>query len=194
MKSQRNQGKMGMFYLANFVYFKRLYRLLMLFKKKLNKAELFATRYAHILLSFCGSFLGISALENISGIFNYPLIVAPFGATSVLAFAIPESPLAQPRNIICGNFLGALVGVSFFHVFGSQGWVMPAAVATAIAVMQITKTLHPAAGAVALVAVMSHASWDFLFRPVLLGSIILVICTVLFNNFVARKSYPKQWL
>ncbi|MCT7951504.1 HPP family protein [Ancylothrix sp. C2] len=194
MKSQRCQGKIGVLYLPKFVYLKRFRRRSKLLKSKLNQANFFASRYAHIALSFCGSFLGISALENISGIFNYPLIVAPFGATSVLAFAIPESPLAQPRNIICGNFLGALVGLSFFHLFGSQGWVMPAAVATAIAVMQITKTLHPAAGAVALVAVMSKASWDFLLRPVLLGSIILVICTVLFNNFVARKSYPKQWL
>lgn len=194
MKSQRYQGKIGMFYLPKFVYLKKFRRRSKLLKTKLNQANLFASRYAHIGLSFCGSFLGISTLENISGIFNYPLIVAPFGATCVLAFAIPESPLAQPRNIICGNFLGALVGVTFFHLFGAHAWVMPAAVATAIAVMQITKTLHPAAGAVALVAVMSKASWDFLLRPVLLGSIILVICTVLFNNFVARKSYPKQWL
>ncbi|HEY9809350.1 MAG TPA: HPP family protein [Halomicronema sp.] len=194
MKTKRYQRNFNKFYLSNFVNSKKLYLALRRFKNNINKAEFFSSRYGHIWLSFCGSFLGISTLENISGIFNYPLIVAPFGATCVLAFAIPESPLAQPRNIICGNFLGALIGLTFFHLFGSQGWVMPAAVATAIAVMQITKTLHPAAGAVALVAVMSKASWDFLLRPVLLGSIILVICTVLFNNFVARKSYPKQWL
>ena len=60
--------------------------------------------------------------------------------------------------------------------------------------MQVTKTLHPPGGAVALVGVMSEAKWAFLFTPVLLGSIVLLICTVIFNNLTPGRSYPQHWL
>jgi hypothetical protein len=147
-----------------------------------------------ILFSYIGSFLGIAALAYISVNTNYPLIAAPFGAAAVLLFAAPDSPLAQPRNCVFGNCLGAIVSLVMVHAFGSEPWVMALAVATSIKVMQLTKTLHPPGGAVALVGVMSKAEWSFLFTPVLAGSIILVICTTIFNNLMPGRSYPKHWL
>jgi CBS-domain-containing membrane protein len=60
--------------------------------------------------------------------------------------------------------------------------------------MQLTKTLHPPGGAVALVGAMSDASWDFLLTPVLAGSIIILLCTVAFNNLAAGRTYPQHWL
>jgi CBS-domain-containing membrane protein len=150
--------------------------------------------YSQILFSYIGSFLSIAALAYLSVHTNYPLIAAPFGATAVLVFAVPESPLSQPRNVICGNIIGGLVCVFLVSLFGSEPWVMALAVATAIKIMQLTKTLHPPGGAVALVGVMSHASWHFLFTPVLAGSIIMVICTLAFNNIVSKRRYPQHWL
>ncbi len=147
-----------------------------------------------IMLSYLGSFLGIAALAYISASTSYPLIAAPFGAAAVLVFAVPNSPLAQPRNLIVGNLIGGLSSVVMFSLFGSEPWVMALAVATAIKLMQLTKTLHPPGGAVALVGVMSHAKWEFLFTPVLTGSIVLLICTVLFNNLMPGRSYPEHWL
>ena len=147
-----------------------------------------------ILFSYLGSFLGIGALAYLSIGSGYPLIAAPFGAAAVLVFAVPNSPLAQPRNLIFGNLLGGIVSLVMVSLFGSEPWVMALAVATAIKVMQLTKTLHPPGGAVALVGVMSQAKWSFLFTPVLLGSIILLICTVAFNNLMPGRSYPKHWL
>ena len=150
--------------------------------------------YKQILFSYIGSFLGIAALAYLSIKTNYPLIAAPFGATAVLLFAVPESPLAQPRNVIGGNIIGAVVSLILLHFFGSQPWVMALAVATAIKVMQLTRTLHPPGGAVALVGVMSHAQWDFVFTPVLGGSIIMLCCTIAFNNLIPERRYPKHWL
>lgn len=147
-----------------------------------------------IVFSYLGSFIGIAALAYISVSTHYPLIAAPFGAAAVLLFAAPDSPLAQPRNCIVGNFLGGLVSLIMVHLFGSEPWVMALAVATAIKVMQLTKTLHPPGGAVALVGVMSRAEWSFLFTPVLAGSVILVCCTFVFNNLMPGRSYPKHWL
>ncbi|MFZ4641098.1 MAG: HPP family protein [Nodosilinea sp.] len=107
--------------------------------------------YHQVLLSWLGSFLGIALLAYLSVQTKYPLIAAPFGATAVLVFAVPDSPLAQPRNVIGGNCIGAIVAIVLVHYFGSLPWVMAVAVATAIKLMQLTRTLHPPGGAVALV-------------------------------------------
>uniref|UniRef100_UPI003013B782 HPP family protein n=1 Tax=Hassallia byssoidea TaxID=482630 RepID=UPI003013B782 len=125
---------------------------------------------------------------------NSPLLMAPFGATSVLIFGVPESPLAQPRNVIGGNLVAALVSLTILHLFGSSPWAMGMAVATAIAMMQFTGTVHPPSGAVALVVMMTKAPWQFLLTPALEGSIILVLCAVVFNNLAEERTYPKHWL
>nr|WP_318780888.1 HPP family protein [Dendronalium phyllosphericum] len=125
---------------------------------------------------------------------NSPLLMAPFGATSVLIFGVPDSPLAQPRNVIGGNLVAALVSLIVLHLFGSSPWTMGIAVATAIGMMQLTRTVHPPSGAVALVVMMTKASWQFLLTPALEGSIILVFCAVVFNNLAQERTYPKHWL
>lgn len=102
--------------------------------------------YGQVFLSWLGSFPGIATLAYLSVHNNYPLIAAPFGATAVLVFAVPDSPLAQPRNIIGGNCIGAIVCITLVHCFGTAPWVMALAVATAIKLMQLTKTLHPPGG------------------------------------------------
>lgn len=150
--------------------------------------------YQQVLFSYVGSFLGIATLAYLTIHTQYPLIAAPFGAAAVLVFAVPDSPLAQPRNVIGGNLIGAISCVALVSLFGSAPWVMALAVASAIKIMQLTKTLHPPGGAVALVGVMSHADWDYLITPVLAGSIILVLCTVAFSSFVPGRPYPKHWL
>lgn len=149
--------------------------------------------FQQALFSWMGSFFGIAVLAYLTTQTNYPLIAAPFGATAVLVYAVPESPLAQPRNVICGNLIGAIVCVACVALFGSQPWVMALAVATAIKLMQLTRTLHPPGGAVALVGVMSHANLQFILTPVLLGSLVMVICTIAYNNLISRKPYPKHW-
>lgn len=147
-----------------------------------------------ILLSGVGSFLGIAVLVYLTLHTKYPLIAAPFGATAVLLYAVPESPLAQPRNVIGGNIIGALTCIALVTLFGAEPWVQAASVAAAIKLMQLTKTLHPPGGAVALVGAMGHASWGFLFTPVLAGSVIILLCTYTFNNLVARRTYPVHWI
>lgn len=147
-----------------------------------------------ILLSYLCSFVGIALLAYLTAYTGYPLIAAPFGATAVLVFAVPESPLAQPRNVIGGCLMGAVVCVACVSLFGSAPWVMALAVATTIKLMQLTHTLHPPGGAVALVGVMGHASWEFIFVPVLVGAVMMVACTALFGSFMPSRPYPKHWM
>ena len=150
--------------------------------------------HRHVFWSWFGSFLAIAATAYLSVRTNSPLLMAPFGATSVLIFGVPESPLAQPRNVIGGNLVAALVSLIILHLFGSSPWAMGLAVATAIAMMQFTRTLHPPGGAIALVVMMTKPNWQFLLTPALEGSIIMVLCAVVFNNLAEERTYPQHWL
>lgn len=150
--------------------------------------------HRHVFWSWFGSFLAIAATAYLSAKTNSPLLMAPFGATSVLIFGVPDSPLAQPRNVIGGNLVAALVSLIILHLFGSSPWAMGLAVATAIGMMQFTGTVHPPSGAVALVVMMTKADWQFLLTPALEGSIILVLCAVVFNNLAEERTYPQHWL
>lgn len=147
----------------------------------------------HMVCSWLGAFLSIAVLAYLTSQ-EYPFIAAPLGATAVLVFGVPDSPLAQPRNVIGGNLIAAIICVTLVQVFGTAPWVMAMAVATTIKLMQLTRTVHPPAGAVALLGVLTHASWSYVFTPVLAGSIVIVFCTVLFNNTAPGRTYPKHWL
>lgn len=150
--------------------------------------------HRHVFWSWFGSFLAITATSYLAITTNSPLLMAPFGATSVLIFGVPDSPLAQPRNVIGGNCLAALISLIILQLLGSSPWAMGVAVSSAIAIMQITRTLHPPSGAVALVVMMTKPNWQFLLTPAFEGSMILVLCAVIFNNLAEDRTYPKHWL
>ena len=78
-----------------------------------QRGRVYQPRFAHsdVLASWLGALVARSALGWISAWSHYPLVVAPFGASAVLLFGNPASPLAQPRNILAGNTLGALISV-----------------------------------------------------------------------------------
>lgn len=150
--------------------------------------------HRHVFWSWFGSFLAISICAYLTTETHSPLLMAPFGATSVLIFGVPDSPLAQPRNVICGNLLAAIVSLTILHVFGASPMTMGLAVSLAIGLMQWTGTTHPPSGAVALVVMMTKPDWQFLITPTLEGSLLLVLCAVIFNNLAEERTYPKHWL
>ncbi|MBW4562384.1 MAG: HPP family protein [Mojavia pulchra JT2-VF2] len=148
----------------------------------------------HILLSWLGAFIGIAILAYLTVQTSYPCIAAPFGATAVLVFGVPDSPLAQPRNVIGGNLIAAIVCVTLVQLFGTAPWVMAMAVATTIKLTQLTRTVHPPSGAVALLGVLNNASWNYVLTPILLGSVVIVFCTVIYSSATPGRVYPKHWL
>ena len=148
----------------------------------------------HMLLSWLGAFICIALLAYLTASTPYPFIAAPMGATAVLVFGVPDSPLAQPRNIIGGNLIAAIICVVCVALWGTAPWVMAIAVATTIKVTQLTRTVHPPAGAVALLGVLGNASWSYIITPILIGSVIMVICTYLFSHAAPGRSYPRHWI
>nr|WP_231571255.1 HPP family protein [Paenibacillus sp. VKM B-2647] len=125
------------------------------------------------------------------------LLMAPFGATCVLAFALPDSPLAQPRNIVGGHALSTAIGLGTMAVCGTHAWSMALAVGLAIAAMQLTRTVHPPAGADPLLVMLSGAGWSFLLAPVVAGSVLIVAIAYLYHRLAAGSStqrrYPQRW-
>lgn len=117
-------------------------------------------------------------------------LVAPLGASAVLVFGLPASPLAQPWSVLAGNTLSALFGIACVHWFGHDELSTAVAVSGAIAMMLWLRCLHPPGGAAALlVAQLGISDWHFAMFPVLLNSAILVLAGLVYNNLTGR-SYP----
>ena len=146
-------------------------------------------------LSFIGGLIAISCLGILSNFSTYSLLIAPFGASTVLLIGAPNSPLAQPRNLVFGNLIGAISAVLCVFFLGSSPFASGIAVGLAIALGQSFRCLHPPAGAVALLGVLLKASPIFILIPVLSGSLILLVIAIIFHRFQKRgQSYPLHWL
>jgi CBS domain-containing membrane protein len=119
--------------------------------------------------------LGITALVStlaVSGMANAPLLIAPMGASAILLFAVPASPLAQPWPVIGGHLVAALVGVTIAQLIGTPLVAAPLAVALSFGVMTVFRCVHPPSGAIALIAVLggpkiTEMGYSFALVPVL---------------------------
>lgn len=152
-----------------------------------------------IWLSCVGAGLGLLGTEWLShqalGELN-PWFIAPMGASAVLLFAVPASPLAQPWSIFGGNLVSALIGVLCAHTLGQGGLAAGAAGALAIGAMFALRCLHPPGGAVALTAVVggpaiAQLGYAYALWPVAANSALLLALALLFNN-LTRRRYPHQ--
>lgn len=118
-----------------------------------------------------------------------PWLVAPLGASAVLVFAVPSSPLAQPWSVIGGNTLSALVGAACAQVIPDPVWAAATAVGLAIALMFALRCLHPPGGASALLAALGASGFHFALFPVFVNSVLLTLAGVAYNALTGRR-YP----
>ncbi|WP_430461867.1 HPP family protein [Thalassolituus sp. LLYu03] len=143
-------------------------------------------------LAGVGGSLCILLLTLLGNWQQHALLMAPFGATMVILFVLPDSPLAQPRNIIGGHLLTTAVGFAVLQLVGVGPLSLSAAVGLGILLMQLTKTTHPPAGANPLLVMMSRPELSFLLTPVLAGTLVIVLFGVLYHRSLGR-SYPARW-
>ncbi|HEX5686254.1 MAG TPA: HPP family protein [Ideonella sp.] len=117
-------------------------------------------------------------------------LVAPMGASAVLVFCVPASPMAQPWAVVGGNTLCALVGVACVHLLGTSDWAAGMAVSLAIAAMFALRCLHPPGGASALLMVLSGVHDPaFALYPVMANAVLLVVAGIAYNTLTGRR-YP----
>jgi CBS domain-containing membrane protein len=151
------------------------------------------------LRSSCGALLGILLTGFISTLAvgtdaSLPLLIAPMGASAVLLFAAPSSPLAQPWSILGGNVVSSAVGVTCALLIPDPVVAAGVAVAVAIGAMLVLGCLHPPSGAVALTAVLGgpairEAGYTFVLSPVAVNSLLILAVALVFNNLTGRR-YP----
>ncbi len=130
---------------------------------------------------------------------NIEFLMASFGASAVLVFGAPQSPLAQPRNVLGGQFVSAIAGVTCQMFL--ESWPTLAActsVSLAILLMTLTKTLHPPGGASALLAVVGDQSiknlgYTYAVVPCLMGASLVVGIGIVLSYATGRKVYPVKW-
>ncbi|NVN19861.1 HPP family protein [Muricauda sp. HICW] len=155
-----------------------------------------------LIWSFLGSFIGIACIGIIQNQYldqsDNILLIGSFGATGVLIYGAIHSPLAQPRNLIGGHLISAVIGVTVCQFLGDILWLAAAlSVSLSILAMQFSKTLHPPGGATALIAVIGSEKiiglgYWYIFFPVLSGVTIMLLVALTFNNITPDRQYPAN--
>jgi len=156
-----------------------------------------------VLWSWLGAAIGIGICGYLSSRYFEPndlsLLIGSFGASAVLVYGAIKSPLAQPRNLIGGHVVSALVGIACYQLLGHTIWLASAmAVSLAIVTMLVTKTLHPPGGATALIAVIGGTKihdlgFLYAFVPAGTGAVVLLVVALVVNNLSSGRRYPEYW-
>jgi CBS-domain-containing membrane protein len=126
-------------------------------------------------------------------------LAASFGSTVVVVFGYPDNEFSQPKNVLLGHLLCALVGIMFVTLFEiSQDRliffvVIGLAVGIAIMLMMAFNITHPPAGGNTIVVILTQDSFQFLIFPIMVGAITIIIGGVIYNRFILKKNYPLKW-
>jgi len=146
--------------------------------------------WAGAALAAGGAVAGLGLLGELA---QAPMLIAPFGASAILVFALPAAPLAQPRAVVFGNLMGAAIGLAVHAALGSAPLAIGLAVGLTLLAMLTTRTLHaPAGGMPVLIA--ASAPDPLVFLPtVVAATSALVLAGALYHRFVSRERYPLAW-
>ena len=120
-------------------------------------------------------------------------LLASFGSSMVLLYGYPESPFAQPKNVFFGHLVTAIVGLIVLHFVPLPLFItIPLAVGFGVGLMILFNVTHPPAGGNPIIVIVGSVSFDYLFSPIMTGSIIIIVSAIIINRFILKKSYPSQ--
>ena len=132
---------------------------------------------------------------------NYGLwLAASFGSSVVVVFGYPHNEFSQPKNVLFGHLLCALVGIIFVTLFKITQdrtiffLTIGLAVGLSVMFMMALKITHPPAGGNTIVVMLTQDSFQFLIFPIMVGAITIIIGGVIYNRFILKKNYPLKWL
>ena len=158
---------------------------------------------SEIAWSWLGGFVGITLVAYINFTLlkgtGWLLLTGSLGASALLIYGAIKAPFAQPRNLMGGHILSALIGVCTYKLLPGHLWLASGlAVATSIAVMHATRTAHPPGSATALIAVMGGETVNklgflFVLMPVAAGALVLLLVALIINNIPKSRRYPEYW-
>ena len=148
------------------------------------KQSLFAGLFSMITISV----LTFLTYKTDLGVF----LLASFGSSMVLLYGYPESPFAQPKNIFFGHLLTSLVGMICLYTLPLPSFILiPLAVGLGVGFMILFNVTHPPAGGNPVIIILGSVSYDYLFSPIITGTIIILLFGVIINKYILKKNYPK---
>ena len=127
-------------------------------------------------------------------------LAASFGSSVVVVFGYPENEFSQPKNVLFGHLVCALVGIVFVTLFKiSQDrtvffLALGLAVGISVMLMMYFKITHPPAGGNTIVVMLTQDSFQFLIFPIMVGAITIIIGGIIYNRLILKKNYPLKWL
>ncbi len=133
--------------------------------------------------------LAFLTLETSGGVW----IMFSFGATVFLVFVLYDLETAQPKNIFFGHLISMIVGVIFNETIGLSFYSLGLSVGVAVILMVYFKVMHPPAASNPLVALFMDLSFDYILFPVIVGTILIIILSILINKIILKRKYPKSF-
>jgi len=116
-----------------------------------------------------------------------------FGSTTLIVLIFYESEFAQPGNIFFGHLLGIIIGILFNQFIGISFISLGLAVGTTVTLMMYFKIIHPPAAANPLIALFADVSLEYILFPVMVGTVLIIVLTVVINKIILKRNYPKRW-
>ena len=136
----------------------------------------------------------VGGLTLLTSTLEAALLLGTFAASSLLVFAYPDSPFAQPRNVLLGHLIGSACGLAAAQWLAGGWWAPALAVGLAIVLMKLTRSVHPPACSNPLiVCALSQAGWSFLLFPTLTGAGLIVLVALFHHNLRREARWPKYW-
>ena len=134
------------------------------------------------------SILGFFTLETSAGVW----LMFSFGATVFIVFVLYDLETAQPKNIFFGHLISIIVGIIFNETIGLSFYSLGLSVGVAVILMVYFKVMHPPAASNPLVALFMDLSFDYILFPVIAGTIVIILSSILINKIILKRKYPKR--
>lgn len=151
------------------------------------------TNFADAATGAIGGLICIFILLCLTNYTGAPWLMASLGGSCVLVFVVWNAPLSQPRNIIGGHLISAVIGLSMYSLLGSSMVSISIGVALTIFCMSFAGVIHPPAGANPIIIILGGYGWSYLITPVLMGAVLIVVFGLLINNLRETRKYPIFW-
>mgnify|MGYP003316801242 FL=1 len=116
-----------------------------------------------------------------------------FGSSTLIVLVFHDSEFAQPKNIFFGHLLAIVIGILFNEFLGMSYLTLGLSVGTTVTLMMYFKIIHPPAAANPLIALFADVSLSYIVFPVIVGSIVIIVLSIIINRYLLKRNYPVKW-
>ena len=116
-----------------------------------------------------------------------------FGSSTLIVLVFHDSEFAQPANVFFGHLLAIVIGMLFNEFLGMSYLTLGLSVGTTVTLMMYFKIIHPPAAANPLIALFADVSLSYIVFPVIVGSIVIIVLSIIINRYLLKRNYPVKW-